>query len=315
MRLVKFPVSPLEANQFSGAGVPNWALPGVKLAARLPWPPQFVRGLLFIGGSLHGDGFPGYMLGHKIHGRVPGYFPLAWAIKFPIPLQMLTVAGLAALGIRIRRREADAADLLVWGLAAFFFGAAMMSNFHIGFRHVLPALPFYILGGGFALERWSPRRATRAVTAVGLAWLAISTLRVYPQGISYFNEWIGGPAQGWRYLADSNIDWGQNLPGLGVYMERSGAPRIKTFLFGFDNPWHYLKPGSLEPQALPSAPDTSIGHNFAHNSVPQPGLYAVSTNFLAGFLAPAGYEDYLKCFRERRPDARAGYSIFIYHVR
>ena len=153
------------------------------------------------------------------------------------------------------------------------------------------------------------------MTAVGLAWLAISTLRVYPQGISYFNEWIGGPAQGWRYLADSNIDWGQNLPGLGVYMERSGAPRIKTFLFGFDNPWHYLKPGSLEPQALPSAPDTSIGHNLAHNYVPQPGIYAVSVNFLTGFLAPAGYEDYLKCFRERRPDARAGYSILIFHVR
>jgi len=152
-------VPPAEVQQFSGAGVPHWALPGVKLLARLPWPLQFVRGLLYIGGSLQGDGFTGYMLGRKIQGWVPLYFPLAWAIKFPIPLQLLTVAGLAALCVRIRRRKAGAADVLVWGLAAFFFGSAVLSNFHVGFRHVLPALPFFILGGGFALARWGGHRA------------------------------------------------------------------------------------------------------------------------------------------------------------
>ena len=144
-----------EIQQFRGAGVPGWALPVAKLLARLPWPLQFVRGLLFIGGSLQGEGFTGYMLGRKIHGWVPLYFPLAWAIKFPIPLQLLTAAGLAALVIRIRRREATSADLFVWGTAAFFLGTAVLSNFHIGFRHVLPALPLLILGGGFALARWS----------------------------------------------------------------------------------------------------------------------------------------------------------------
>ena len=90
-------VPPAEIQQFRGAGVPDWAPARVKLLARLPWPLQFVRGLLYVGGSLHGEGFTGYMLGRKIHGWVPLYFPLAWAIKFPIPLQFLTAAGLAAL--------------------------------------------------------------------------------------------------------------------------------------------------------------------------------------------------------------------------
>ena len=187
----------------------------MKLLARLPWPLQFVRGLLFIGGSLQGEGFTGYMLGRKIHGWVPLYFPLAWAIKFPIPLQLLTVAGLAALVIRIRQREATSADLFVWGTAAFFLRTAVLSNFHIGFRHVLPALPLLILGGGFALARWRTHRGARVAIALSLVWLAASSLHVYPHGISYFNEWVGGPAQGWRYLADSNLDWGQNLPDLG----------------------------------------------------------------------------------------------------
>jgi hypothetical protein len=305
------PVPPVEINQFSAAGVPGWALPGVRLIARLPWPPQFVRGLLFIGGSLRGDGFTGYMLGRKIHGRVPVYFALAWAIKFPIPLQILTLAGMVVLLIRIGRREAGASDLMVWGPAAFFFGSAVISNFHIGFRHALPSLPFFILGGGFALQRWAGRRAAPAIIALSLAWFAISSLRVYPNGISYFNEWIGGPTQGWRYLADSNIDWGQNLPDLGLYLKRNRIERIKTFIFGFDSPWHYIKPGSLEPQALPSPADTALRRYYQ----PLPGIYAVSVNFLTGFLAPPGYEDYLTCFRQRPPDGRAGYSILIYDVR
>jgi hypothetical protein len=305
------PVPQAEVRQFSGAGVPRWALAGVTLLARLPWPLQYVRGLLFVGNNLRGDGFTGYMLGHKIHGRVPLYFPLAWAIKFPISLQMLTVAGLAALLIRIRRREAGAADLLVWGAAAFFFGAAVTSNYHVGFRHVVPALPFCILGGGFALARWSGRRAARIAVALSLAWLAVSSLRVYPQGISYFNEWIGGPAQGWRYLADSNIDWGQNLPDLGLYVERNRIAHIKTFIFGYDNPFHYLKSATIDPQTLPAPDNPELAHYYR----PQPGLYAVSVNFLTGFLAPDGYEDYLAYFRQLQPDARAGYSILIYDVK
>jgi hypothetical protein len=304
-------VPAVEIQQFRGAGVPGWALPVVRLMARLPWPLQFVRGLLFIGGSLQGEGFTGYLMGRKIHGWVPLYFPLAWAIKFPIPLQLLTAAGLAALVIRIRHREATSADLFVWGTAAFFLGTAVLSNFHIGFRHVLPAIPLLILGGGFALARWSAHRGTRVAIALSLVWLVASSLHVYPHGISYINEWVGGPAQGWRYLADSNLDWGQDLPDLGAYLERNRIPRVKTFIFGYDNPFHYLKPGSMDPQTLPSPGDSALPRYYQ----PQPGIYAVSTNFLAGFLAPDGYENYLEYFRRRVPDAHAGYSILIYDVK
>uniref|UniRef100_Q02BR9 Glycosyltransferase RgtA/B/C/D-like domain-containing protein n=1 Tax=Solibacter usitatus (strain Ellin6076) TaxID=234267 RepID=Q02BR9_SOLUE len=300
-----------QIQQFRGAGVPDIAMGGVRLLALLPWPPQFIRGLLFIGGSLQGEGFTGYMLGHKIRGSVPLYFPLAWAIKFPMPLQLLTLAGLVALAIRIRRRKAGAADVLIWGSALFFFGAATLSNSHIGFRHVVPALPFFILGGGFAMAQWSRYRAGRAAIAVCIVWLAASSLHAYPHGIGYFNEWIGGPAQGWRYLADSNVDWGQDLPELGRYMERSRVPAIKTFIFGYDNPYHYLKPGTMDPQTLPSPDNPTLARAFE----PTPGTYAVSANFLAGFLFPPGYEDYLSYFRQRPPDARAGYSILIYEVK
>jgi hypothetical protein len=94
-------------------------------------------------------------------------------------------------------------------------------------------------------------------------------------------------------------------------MERNRIGRIKTFIFGYDNPFFYLKPGSMDPQTLPSPDNPTLVHDYR----PQPGVYAVSVNFLAGFLFPVGYEDYLGYFRRHTPNARAGYSILIYDVK
>jgi hypothetical protein len=82
-------------------------------------------------------------------------------------------------------------------------------------------------------------------------------------------------------------------------------------IFGYDNPFHYLQPGSLDPQPLPGTDNPAFERHYR----PQPGLYAVSVNFLVGFLFPPGFEDYLAYFRQRRPDARAGYSILIYDLK
>ncbi len=305
------PLSPAITSDFGPAGVPPPLIPAVRALGHLPWPEQWVRGLQFILGSLHGPGFSGYLLGHKITGMVPAYYPLAWAVKFPIPLQFLTVAGLAALALSIRQRKAGAAEAFIWGSAALYFGPAVFSSFHIGFRHVLPALPFFILGGGFALARWGTGRAARVTSAAGLVWLAATSLHVYPQGISYFNEWVGGPAQGWKYLADSNVDWGQNLPELAAFMERRHIPMVKTFLFGLDAPGRYLKPGGWQPQPWPWGDGVVLERRLQ----PLPGFYAVSVNPLTGFLSPPGYENYLACFRDSEPIGRAGYGILIYQVK
>jgi hypothetical protein len=67
----------------------------------------------------------------------------------------------------------------------------------------------------------------------------------------------------------------------------------------------------MDPQTLPSPDNPTLVHDYR----PQPGVYAVSVNFLAGFLFPVGYEDYLGYFRRHTPNARAGYSILIYDVK
>jgi hypothetical protein len=302
-----------EVNQFAGAGVPSWALPAARLLARLPWPLQFIRGMIFIGASLKGNGFTGYMLGRAIReAHVAAYFPLVWAIKFPVPLQILTAVGITALIANVWNRRVRAAEVFVWASAAFYFGTGVLSNFHIGFRHVLPALPFCVLGGGFAIVRWAGSRWTQTAIAAGLVWLAFSSVRIFPHGISYFNEWVGGPSNGWKYLADSNVDWGQNVPELAAYLKKNHIESVKSYVFSPDLTialGHSLPFASLEPQPWPpaEAPPTL-------RFQPQPGLYAISVNVLAGFLFPPGHENYLEYFRQRQPLERAGYSILIYRV-
>lgn len=312
-----FYVGTLAAYQFRAGPVSGTeeALPPIRNALELlppglPWPDQYIRGLIFIGNAAVGPGFTGYMLGHKVTGPAPGYYPLAWAIKFPIPLQVLTLAGVAALFVRIKERKAGAAEAIIFGSGVFYFGSAVLSHFHIGFRHVVTALPFFLLGGGFALARWERRRGVRLAIATGAAWLVVSAILIYPQGISSFNEWIGGPKNGWKYLADSNVDWGQNLPELGRLVEERRLAPIKAYVFGLDAPMRYMKWGNWLPQPWPF----SGGAPPERRLRPTPGVYAVSVNILTGLLAPDGYEDYFAHFRDSEPIARAGYSIFVYRV-
>jgi hypothetical protein len=65
--------SPTERNNSAARRAPLGA-PGVKLLAVCRGR-STVRGLLYVGGSLQGDGFTGYMLGHRI--RSGSAFPLA----------------------------------------------------------------------------------------------------------------------------------------------------------------------------------------------------------------------------------------------
>ena len=115
--------------------------------------------------------------------------------------------------------------------------------------------------------------------------------------------------KGWKYLADSNMDWGQNLPELGAYVARHRIDELHTSIFTSDSPWHYVRGGVLSPIEWPE--NAPPGTRFQ----PGPGLYAISVDSLTGLVAPPGLEDYFANFRNLSIAGRAGYSIFIYEVK
>jgi hypothetical protein len=250
-----------------------------------------------------------YLLG-KIYARGhPAYFLVAIAVKIAAPTLVLVVAGIIVIAIRIRRRAVAASDWLWISPPFLYVGLASFSAFALGVRLVLPAIPFLLFFAGVAVDGMK-LRLRRTVAAAVLALSLARTVYAYPDYLSYFNLFVGGPSHGIDYLSDSNLDWGQGLPELEKKYREFRIPFLRLFYFGTNNPWAYFNDRQIE--LLP--PPWSPAFRKTTRYQPQPGWYAVSATLLTGQFFERDYQDYFAAFRHRKPAAVAGNSIFIYHI-
>jgi hypothetical protein len=131
----------------------------------------------------------------------------------------------------------------------------------------------------------------------------ISTLASTPRFISYFNELVG--ANGYKILSDSNIDWGQDLPALGKYLN---GRKVYLSYFGQADPSYY----GINATMLPGWPPPRTESTFYSPADPAPGLYAISASNLSGVqLYDANAFAY---FRELTPSSIINHSIFLFEI-
>ena len=236
---------------------------------------------------------PSYLLGAISKDGFWSYYVVALLVKSPIPLLLLGGAGMV-LGAARRTLRREAIWIVV-PAAAWIGAMTVLTRAQIGLRYVLPVTPLLCVAGGIAgaalLER--PGRLRRGVLAALLLWQAGAAARIYPYHLAYFNEIAGGPSRGWRWLVDSNLDWGQDLVGLERWLEERGSPPVNLFYFGTADPDHYR----IRRHPYGAA---------------RPGLFAISATHLVGVYLPD--RDYLSEFRALRPEARIGYSILVYRL-
>ncbi len=193
-----------------------------------------------------------YFLGDYSESGWRGYFPTVFLIKTPIAAIGLMFAGAAALWIaRLRPRDVT----LLAGMAAFiviYGGYLIASNVNLGHRHLLPIYPLlYAIAGGAAA--WCSVRLGRWLVAAAAVWLVAANAYIYPHYLSYFNELIGGPAHGHEYVVDSSIDWGQDLLRLRDFAAREKP--VYLSYFGSADPQRYLDCQPL-PSFITFAPTT-----------------------------------------------------------
>ena len=97
---------------------------------------------------------------------------------------------------------------------------------------------------------------------------ALKTLtRICSDYMAYFNEFVGGPMNGIEYLADCNIDWGENLKRIKRYRDEHQFEKVKLFYSSTGRPEYYgihAKPKVFACLAQP----------------PEPGIYIFSANTL-----------------------------------
>ncbi len=259
--------------------------------------------------AISGGGRPAFLLGETSTTGFRAYFPIALAVKTPLAVLLPAFVAIFAL-LADRRRRWRAAYLLA--PPALFFLVATQSALNIGYRHLLPMLPFLaVLTAGLAARR-NGGVVGRRLAIAGAGALLLTSLIAHPHYLSYFNQVAGGPAQGSTWLSDSNIDWGQDLIRLRVWQAANGEPLLKLSWFGTADPAYY---GVLH-EPLPGLPrhfDLWWDPPFDREQ-PEPGVYAISVSNLAEPpLLPAEKTVYA-WFRARKPDARVGYSIHIFRV-
>ena len=303
------------------AALTLWALYGFEvrpvtgLAAGIPLPAaSHIERWLRLQENL-AYGREAFLLGqNRMHGWWL-YFPIAFILKTPLPTLLLLFLGLVR-GVERRKTGESSWDLLLFPAVYGLF--SLTSTLNIGYRHLLPVLPFlFIIAGRLSIQaeacttsqakaRATLQYVSRFTYSSLLVWLALGTLRISPHYLAFFNELAGGPDNGWRYLADSNTDWGQTLKDLAVYQRKHNLGPVKLSLFTF------LDPAAYGVEYEPIAPMTGAPPVLPRRFRPEPGIYAISATTLDG--VPLPLPSMYDWFRHREPVARIGHVMFLYQV-
>jgi hypothetical protein len=245
------------------------------------------------------DGHRSYLLGEVSQQGRWNYFPVAFLVKTPAVSLVLTLAAIIVVPILRRRRNAFAVcTLLAYPLAYFALSAA--GNINIGVRHLLPMYPFlFILAGILAASL--PKRAAATMLAITVVSMAAEAARTYPHHLAFFNAFVGGPANGHKYLLDSNLDWGQDVKKLKRYMDEHGITFVQVAYFGMADFAYYGIPHGGLPGANEREAIDKLDNWVAASVTNVYDVYFDRETF--GWL------------RHYQPVAKIGWSLYLYDLR
>ena len=232
-----------------------------------------------------------------LFGRISstGWWYFYWAaflIKTPLPFLACILVG---LGLRpkvsVCKKDENFLLLSMLPMVLFF---SLPTKINIGIRYILPLLPLLCIMAGKVANIES--KTWKKGMALLCMWYAGSALWIYPHYLAYFNELVGGPSNGYKFLVDSNLDWGQDLQELADHLEKNDASDPKIKYFG--------PPDVMQYYGLENA-DLS-------DCEPSPGTWIISATYLQNlYLADRNCHDWLRALE---PENVIGYSIFIFEV-
>jgi hypothetical protein len=218
-----------------------------------------------------------------------------------------------------------------------YWAYSMMSPLNIGFRHIMPTLPFIYILITQSVKKWfasSPKPIAEGLAEKFLnfinklinlfvkillltiltGWLIIGSFSTYPYFLSRFNEIFGGASNGYKYVTDSNFDWGQDLKRLKEFVDNppNGVQidKIAVDYFGGGNPKYYIG-------------DKEVDWTSSYGNPLENGIkwLAVSVNTIQGATQKTApgfsrnpQDEYLWLKNPLSPDYVIGTSIFVYKL-
>ena len=273
---------------------------------------QFFTGLLMVIQRAAG-GNTTYFLGEISNQSWSYYFPVVFLIKVPLAFLILILLAISRLTIKTDSQNQTLVKLTKFSLISFlilYWFTSIRSNLNIGIRHILPTFPvlYILVSGQISKVLEKDKKIIKILVTILLLWYGLGTINAYPNFISYFNESVGGSSQGYKYVTDSNLDWGQDLKQLAQFVEENNIEMIYIDYFGGDDL------------------DYRFGNKYQTwwgdrnpNDLPSNGWLAVSATFLQGGNGKTvhGYNektDYYNWLNQYEPVEVINNSIFIYQI-
>jgi hypothetical protein len=179
-----------------------------------------------------------FLMGTHSAGGWKSFFPIAVAIKTPVAALALLAASALLLLLRLLLRfpinpttsasssSAHKPSLFPALIIPFcvYWAVAIHTNLNIGHRHMLPSYPPMFIFAAYCVfvplvSPQGPRFFRFLIRAIALALvfasLAALIWEVQPHWLTpipFFNLLVGGSSNGYKFLVDSSLDWGQDLP-------------------------------------------------------------------------------------------------------
>jgi hypothetical protein len=269
-------------------------------------PESYLYGLVDV--RLISDSFSTYIFG-KVYARgVWFYFPAAFIIKSTAAFMgLLLLAGFAIVTGKLRARR----EIFFLTIPpVLYLLIATGTGLNIGARHILPMYPFLsVLIGGAALALAHRDRRWAYVVGLLLAWHAVSSARAYPNYLAYSNEFWGGPANTYKYLTDSNTDWGQQLKAVKEYLDNRG---VKDCWFAY-----FVEPSiHFSAYGIPCKPLPTADSGWTDDQIDTPqtitGTLLISAGTLTGYEWGSNVLNPYREFQKLKPVAFIQDGVFVY---
>lgn len=237
------------ADKIKDVNTPFYHAVLVRMAATHVVPRAYLWGFAdTVHAGMEGRPYPHLIFGRIYMRKGPKYFfPAMIAVKLPIGLSVLSVLGLILFLARRLPREWNFPTGVILAATLLFLLALATGATYAGIRHALPVVALMAIFAGLfvAAALASNSRILKAVTIAAYVLACVSALPVL-RPWEYFNEFIGGPKNAYKYFGDEGVDLGQRSKEIVGYYRKFLKPAAEMADVLYDTSEEELKGRGVE---------------------------------------------------------------------
>lgn len=183
-------------------------------------PKDYIKGLIMVVSHTQGGHFS-FLLGMTSNTGWWYYFPVLFVLKNTIAF--LVLCFISAYLFVVNKKSKNNFSIFIFLAALGYLIFAMLSKANLGIRHILPIFPMLAI---ISAQIFDYKNKTIRYIAYTLAIIVFfESIIIFPNNLSYYNQFAGGSENGQNIATDSNFDWGQDLKKIRDYVEKNSIKR------------------------------------------------------------------------------------------